>query len=113
VPPTLTTENGYERGTLLWQERDRAVFVTNVLLEVLDGTMTPARARRALGLAGEEPKPTPKKPRSAAAARPRPRRAGRGPATKEEAACCMAKLDGLGRPPIGYCLADCERRRGR
>ena len=30
--------------------------------------------------------------------------------TKEEAACCMSQLDDLGRPPIGHCGPDCERR---
>lgn len=31
--------------------------------------------------------------------------------TKEQAACCNAKRDHLGRLPIGYCGPDCERRR--
>lgn len=30
---------------------------------------------------------------------------------KGEAACCMALVDDLGRPPIGYCGPDCERKR--
>lgn len=33
--------------------------------------------------------------------------------TKETAACCRAARDALGRPPIGFCGRDCERRRAR
>ena len=33
--------------------------------------------------------------------------------TKEQAACCMAKRDALGRPPIGFCGDDCARRSAR
>lgn len=32
------------------------------------------------------------------------------PPTKDEAACCNARRDHLGRLPIGYCSPDCERR---
>lgn len=33
--------------------------------------------------------------------------------TKEQAACCMSKVDDLGRPPIGHCGPGCERRAER
>lgn len=32
------------------------------------------------------------------------------PPRKHEAACCVSKMDDLGRLPIGYCGPDCERR---
>ena len=32
------------------------------------------------------------------------------PTPKEEAPCCMALVDDLGRPPIGWCGPNCERR---
>lgn len=32
------------------------------------------------------------------------------PPRKEQAACCQARLDALGRPPIGFCGPECERR---
>lgn len=31
--------------------------------------------------------------------------------SKDAAACCMALVDKHGRPPIGYCGPDCERKR--
>lgn len=43
---------------------------------------------------------------------PRPARLPDGTLTKEGADCCqlVASRDELGRPPIGYCGPDCERR---
>lgn len=29
---------------------------------------------------------------------------------KEAAACCMSRVDAQGRPPLGFCGDDCERR---
>lgn len=50
---------------------------------------------------------------------PRPPRVrdpwNRGKLTKEDADCCqtVASRDPLGRPPIGFCGPDCERRADR
>lgn len=32
------------------------------------------------------------------------------PPRKEEAPCCMARRDSLGRPPLGFCSPQCLRR---
>lgn len=32
------------------------------------------------------------------------------PPRKEDAPCCQARLDELGRPPLGFCSPDCIRR---
>lgn len=34
------------------------------------------------------------------------------PPRKEQAACCMALVDDLGRPPLGFCSPECIRRPG-
>lgn len=36
--------------------------------------------------------------------------AAEGSVTKEQARCCQSRVDELGRPPIGYCSPECERR---
>lgn len=44
---------------------------------------------------------------------PRPRvvRVAESVPRKEDAECCLARRDDLGRLPIGYCSPECVRRR--
>lgn len=32
------------------------------------------------------------------------------PPRKEDAPCCMSKVDAIGRPPLGFCSPECIRR---